>query len=315
MNAPAKTAITIGNFDALHLGHRELIRRARAAVGEQGTVVLLTFDPHPAEALGRGPGPARLTTLEQRIRIAKSLGADVVEPLIPTTDLLSLSPDLFIESLVARYQPSHIVEGHDFCFGANRSGDLDTLRMLGACHGFELIEVDPVEVALSDQSIVHASSSITRWLLDQGRVDDAARVLGRPYAITGAVVRGDQRGRTIGFPTANLKTDQLIPRDGVYAGIAHTPDGAAHRAAIHIGPRKTFDALARTVEVHIIGWQGELPISDEDYGWPIRAELTGFLRDPVKFAGIDELVAQIQRDVHRASTFGSPSTTPAGATA
>ncbi len=238
-----RTAITIGNFDGVHAGHRALVAAARALAGVPGRVVALCFDPHPFSVLRPQLAPARLTTFPQREALLRQAGADAVVRLQPTTEFLALSPEQFIRSLIADYHPSAIVEGPDFHFGAGRKGSPATLAALGEGLGFSVQIVPPVEVVLEDQLTARASSTMVRWLLSVGRVADAARVLGRPHALSGMVRQGQRRGRTIGVPTANLEAEQMLPADGVYAAVATLPDGRRCGAAMNVGTPPTFGAL------------------------------------------------------------------------
>ncbi|MBL8747471.1 MAG: riboflavin biosynthesis protein RibF [Phycisphaerae bacterium] len=302
---PSRTVVTIGNFDGVHLGHAALLREARALAGPEGRVVALVFHPHPISVLRPDQAPATLTTFERRAELLRHLGATEVVRLDPTPELLNLTPDEFIQTVIARHNAAAFVEGQDFRFGRNRAGDVQTLARIAASKNLQISIINPIESTLADQTIVTASSTILRWLIAQGRVADAARVLGRPCEITGVVVRGDQRGRTIGFPTANIDTECLIPADAVYAGAAHLPDGRELPAAIHVGPRATFDNTTRTVEAYILDWRGPLedgwptPAGAQEYGWPIRLTFIAHLRDQAKFEGIRPLVDQINRDVER----------------
>lgn len=267
-----------------------------------GCVVALSFDPHPRSILTPGKGPERLTTFDRRIALLRSCGADVVERLDAASGLLEMSAEDFVASLVERWHPSAIVEGSDFRFGKGRAGDVAVLRGLGARHGFRAEIVDPVPATLTDLTTVEASSTMARWLLRHRRVTDAGRVLGRAYEVEGVVARGDRRGREIGFPTANIETSCMIPGDGVYAGRAMLPDGRWLPAAVHVGPRSTFDNEVRTVEAAIIGWSG--PFEDgwpgsTEYGWSVRVAFDAFLRDQARFEGVEPLVGQIRRDVAR----------------
>lgn len=209
--------------------------------------------------------------------------------------------------IVARYSPRAIVEGSDFHFGRGRSGTIATLRELGMRLGFEAAVVAPVLVGLDDQLLAKASSSLIRWLLRHARVRDAARVLGRPFVLHGHVVQGDRRGRTIGFPTANVSTPCTPPANGIYAGRCELPDGTSFPCAMSIGTRPTFDGQDRRVEVHILlpsarrspGGSGPIPGLPE-YGWPIRVTFDAFLRDEVRFASVNALVDQMHRDCARA---------------
>ncbi len=295
------TVLTIGNFDGVHTGHHAILQRARAAADSAGaTVTALAFHPHPATLLRPTAAPALLTTFEQRNRLLREAGADHVERLEPTPELLARSPADFIDALVERFAPIAIVEGADFRFGSARAGDTNTLRELARDRAFDVHIVEPVDATMSDQHLVRASSTHARWLIERGRMRDAHLLLGRPYALTGQVVQGDQRGRTIGCPTANLTTPNLLPANGVYAGAAHLPNGTTMPAAIHIGPRDTFDQPQRVVEAHILDWQGPDPAAAEpEYDWPLTLDITAWLRDLARFEGVDPLIAQINRDITR----------------
>ncbi len=304
----SRTILTIGNFDGVHLGHAALLREARALAGPTGRVVAIVFHPHPISILRPEQAPAMLTTFGRRVELLRQLGADGVIQLNPTPDVLNLAPESFIDRVIAEHHPIAIVEGADFRFGKGRAGDVQTLARIGQAKGVHVSIIDPVETELTDQTIVTASSTIARWLAAHGRVADTARVLGRPFEVAGTVVRGDRRGREIGFPTANLDTDCLIPADAVYAGAAHLPDGRELPAAIHVGPRATFDNTTRTVEAFILNWRG--PLIDgwagggaQEYGWPLRLTFTAWLRDQAKFDGVASLVEQIKRDVERTESI------------
>lgn len=305
--------ITVGNFDGVHVGHQALLARARGLAGPSGRVVALVFDPHPSAVLRPGAEPARLTAFDHRAALLIASGANEVERLEPTPALLGLSPEEFVRAKVDRFRPAHWVEGEDFHFGKARAGSVRTLEQLGLSLGFNTHVVPPVEAALSDHSLVTASSTITRWLLRHGRVRDAARVLGRPYELRGVVVQGDRRGRSIGFPTANLRCDTLLPAEGVYAGLGFLPDGRALPAAINIGTRPTFEGVGTRAEVHLIAssapsapppW-APLPGIPE-YGWPLRVQLLAWLRDDVRFESVPALIDQIRRDCARALDAVSP---------
>jgi riboflavin kinase/FMN adenylyltransferase len=305
-------AVTVGTFDGVHRGHAALVARARAQVGPAGRVVALVFDPHPLERLRPEKAPARLSTFEQRRAWLAAAGADVVERLEPTDELLSHTPEEFVDWVVARHRPVAWVEGPDFRFGRGRAGDVGLLRGLGPAKGFEALVIDPVEVALTDHTVVTASSTMTRWLLAHGRARDVACVLGRPHTLSGVVVQGDRRGRTIGFPTANIETPCMLPLDGVYAGIARVGGrGGAERhavrefaAGVSVGVRPMFDARP-TIEAHLIGADrdaGSPAIAGlPEYGWSIELELVSFLREQWKFESLDALTAQIRRDCDEAA--------------
>ncbi len=288
--------ITVGNFDGVHAGHQTIVQRARKmADARSAKVVALTFEPHPAALLRPDRQPPSLMTLEARKRALRAAGADEVEVLEPTRDLLALSPEDFVSHLRESHHMVGIVEGHDFRFGKARAGDTDMLSELGKSQGFAVDIVPPIEKPLTDQIVVTVSSSIVRWLVGRGRVADAACCLNRPYALEADVAHGEQRGRQIGVPTANLDAQQidrvLIPADGVYAGLATLPDGSVKPAAISVGVKPTFGRRQLTVEAHLLGHHGDL------YGRRIELSFTRWLRDQMPFRSIDLLKAQLQRDI------------------
>ncbi|VAX42683.1 FMN adenylyltransferase / Riboflavin kinase, partial [hydrothermal vent metagenome] len=277
---PPPCVITVGNFDGVHIGHAALIARARElahTLNAPGGVVVLAFNPHPRSVLHPGQAPASLMSFARRAELLCRVGAGAVHPLDPTDQLLALSPADFIEWVNERYNPIAFVEGPDFHFGCNREGSMETLRALGRERGFAVEAVPVLATALSDHTIVTASSTITRWLIEHGRVRDAWNVLGRPHRLAGTVVRGERRGRDLGFPTANLDTPDLLPVDGVYATLAHTPDGRRYTAALSVGTKPQFHHQpgphARTAEAFLLDAPTEpgkanLPGLPE-YGWDI----------------------------------------------
>lgn len=308
------TAITIGNFDGVHVGHVALVHAARRLAGPNGRVVALAFDPHPLSRLRPGHAPALLSTFEQRAAWLTEAGADSVRQLDPTPELLSLDPESFVRSKIKSYGlapgASWFVEGTDFHFGKGRAGSIATLESLGDALGFGVEVVPPVESALTDHLVVRASSSLVRWLVSQGRVRDASIVLGRAYEIRGRVTRGDQRGRTIGFPTANITTSHLLPADGVYSGLASTPRGEWLHAAVNIGTRPTFGGADRRVEAHLMlpaGGAWAPPPSFPEYDWPITLRLVSWIRDQVRFDSPARLTDQLARDCGRARAALAPS--------
>ncbi len=292
---PGRTVITIGNFDGVHLGHQALFGAASEAAGPGGRVLAMVFDPHPATVLRPQSVPLRLTTLTQRTRLAVEAGVDQVVALDPTAELLGTSPEAFVARVVQRHHPDVVVEGPDFRFGHERRGDVDLLTRLGAEQGFAVIVVPPTQGVLSDHSVVTISSSLVRWLLEHGRVEDAFRLLGRPYEVRGRVMPGDRRGRRLGVPTANVAAETMLPGDGVYFGRATAPDGTWCVAAINIGMRPTFGGGRRTCEVHLL--DVELPL--DEYGWECAVCFEGFLRNEIRFDGANAVKQQIDRDLDR----------------
>lgn len=316
------TAVTIGNFDGAHVGHAALIARARELVGGEGRVVVMGFDPHPRSRLGGGDPPGRLTSWTRRVEILRGLGADAVERLEPTDERLGQDPAAFVAEVAERHRPAVVVEGPDFRFGRGRRGDVGLLRDLGPRHGFALEVVAPVQVTLRDQTVATASSTLARWLIEQGRVRDVAYVLGRPHEIAGAVVPGDRRGRTIGVPTANVAPETMTPAVGVYAGIGVLDDGRCFAAAVNVGSRPTFDGTGVRVEAHLLDVSAEPPNAGaaragdgpawaplpglDEYGWPIRIELVGWVRDEIRFGSVDALREQLRRDCERVRAMIGP---------
>lgn len=302
-------ALTIGNFDGVHLGHRALVERCRSRIGADGKVVALSFHPHPMATLSPKHAPEPIEAFAERANRMMALGVDEVVELNPTPELLGKSPQSFVDELIDEYQPGLIVEGHDFHFGKRRAGTPTVLRELAGLRGVEVEILKPVEVALTDQSIVTASSTITRWLLGNGRVRDAGFVLGRPHELVGEVVRGDRLGRTIGFPTANLATESMLPRDGVYAAMVTLPDGSCVGGAVNVGARPTVQGTHTRAEVHLIEPDGSAlspPEGLDEYGWSMRVALIGWVRDEVKFDSVETLRGQLSRDVRRVAKIVEP---------
>ncbi len=291
------TLVAIGNFDGVHLGHRAVLASARAAAQKRKlALVVLTFDPHPSEVLGRGHH-AVLTPLDRKVELLARLDPEihvVVEPF--TKELSQQSPQTFAADLLrGLLHATIVVVGQNFRFGHQRVGDLALLTQLGAELGFEA----RAESLAGDDAGVYSSSRI-RSAVAAGQIGDAARLLGRPHAVTGTVVRGDGRGRTIGIPTANLEgVKELVPPAGVYAALVDRmlPDGARRlgTAAVNIGVRPTVGA-GFSIEAHVLDWSEDL------YGSTLRLHLVSRLRDEVRFPSLPALVEQIRRDVEATRT-------------
>jgi riboflavin kinase/FMN adenylyltransferase len=288
---PAGVAITIGNYDGVHIGHQAIVRRLREVAGG-GPVAVVTFEPHPLTVLRPELAPPRLTTSESKQRLLRSLGVDHLVILPPGPEVLGLTAEAFWAILRDDVKPSHIVEGPVFNFGKGRGGTVERLCEWAASTPIRMHVEPSAECVLHDRSVVNISSSLIRWLLGQGRVADAARCLGRPYELRGSVVRGFQRGRTIGVPTANLDVgDQMIPADGVYAAEADV-DGTTYAVALSIGNAPTFQKQRYQVEAHLIDFAGDL------YDQQLVLRVTGWVRDQAKFPSIELLKEQIARDLN-----------------
>ena len=285
-------ALTVGNFDGVHLGHAAIVRQVCAAARRFDVpAVAFTFDPHPAVVLRPDAAPTPLTTPARRAELLLDLGIDAV--LVQPTDrpLVSLpAEDFYGEILRSRLRARAIVEGGDFRFGANRAGDMHLLKSLCDRDG---VTLETVPAVLADGLPV--SSSRLRSLVAAGDVRQAALLLTAPYRLTGTVVEGARRGGTIGFPTANLSAiATLLPASGVYAARVTVPDGAYHPAAVHIGPNISFGETRISVEAHLIGYAGML------YGSTLDVDFIERLRDTHRFDSIDALKAQLTADVARA---------------
>lgn len=312
-----RSVVTIGNFDGVHAGHAALVRAALEEASRLGagsgraSVVAMVFDPHPSAVLTPGRGPARLSTFEQRREWLEAMGVDRVVRLEPTAALLAQSPREFLASVVREHGAVAFVEGEDFRFGKGRAGDVRVMRSLGEEMGFGVRVVPAVERELTDQVIVRVSSTLARWLVEQGRTVDVDRLLDRAYEIVGVVERGDRRGRTIGFPTINIATEQLLPGDGVYAGRAVLPDGRECIAAISVGSKPHFRASeggngcrgvsVRVLEAHLLDVaQDEERIAGlAEYGWVVQLRIGAWLREQWRFESLGALVAQLGRDCER----------------
>lgn len=297
-------AVTIGNFDGVHLGHRALLARADAAARRLGgDAVALTFEPHPAVILAPDRAPPRLTTRARKLELLRARGVDVVivEPF--TRELAALSADDFVRAiLVDVLGARHVVVGYDFHYGARRGGTTETLAASGRRHGFEVEVVAPVTVGTEAPS-----SSAIRRLVAAGEVRHAAELLGRPHDVDGVVVRGAGRGRGIGVPTANLEVEgALLPAPGIYAVWASLPGGERVMGAASLGTNPTFGAGAPlTLEVHLLDWDGDL------YGQPLRTSFVHRLRGEERYDSVEALVAQIRRDVDQTRAILTAEDTPA----
>ncbi|XAL99478.1 bifunctional riboflavin kinase/FMN adenylyltransferase [Phycisphaeraceae bacterium D3-23] len=302
-----KNIITVGNFDGVHLGHQAIVRAARERAGpiDGCGVLAVTFDPPPIAVLKPRGAPLQVASLADRERWLRAAGADRVEVLTPDPAMLGLSAQAFIERLVADHGAVGFVEGEDFRFGKGRGGDMAVLRAMGDAHGFAVHTLGRLEAPLSDGTNAPVSSSLVRGLIGRGRVEDTAVCLGRPWEVTGLVVKGEQRGRTINIPTANLDpacyTGLVVPMDGVYAGAATLDDGTLYPAAISVGNKPTFGGQVQTIEAHLVGFTPDNP--DALYGRPMTLRFARWVREQYPFANADELVTQLRRDIDQAQAW------------
>jgi riboflavin kinase / FMN adenylyltransferase len=290
---PNGSTVTVGSFDGVHLGHQavlqEIDRRARAA-GRAS--VLVTFDPHPLEVVNPGAAPPLLTTGPERLEILAQSPLDYVLILRFDRQLAELPPERFVRDvLLERCGVRELVIGHDHGFGRGRSGDVDTLRRLGAREGFDVDVVDPVDFGGQ-----HVSSSRIRRAVAGGDLRSARAMLGRPYGVVGRVGQGERRGRLLGVPTINLSElspRKLLPPDGVYA-VAVEWRGGRVGGMMNQGPRPTFHDSRRLLEAHLFDFEGDL------YDEWVRIEWVERLRDIERFASLEHLKEQLQDDRTRA---------------
>lgn len=286
--------IVPGNLDGVHRGHRALIAAARQrAMGDELRVTAMFFEPHPLEVLLPERAPVRLTMPDRRRAILRGVGADTVVAQRFDRAFAQLAPEEFARRVLVEENGARgVVVGPDFHFGHRRAGDVSMLHELGGQLGFDVVIAEPVR---HGGSVV--SSSRVRELLLEGNVQDAAELLLRVHEAEGLVVRGDERGRALGFPTANLECDPvLLPADGVYAVVARdlTETGAPRLAGVaNLGTRPTFDA-GRAVEVHLFDFAGDL------YGHRLRVGFVSRIRGERRFDGVEALRAQITRDAEAA---------------
>lgn len=300
---PGPTFLTVGNFDGLHRGHQMLLDRLRQnATAQTGMSALLTFHPHPLTVLRPDTPLELLTTPEERLALAGELGLDVgiIQPFTP--ELAQLNPRNFLELLVRHLGLAGLTVGPDFALGRNRTGNLDVLAALGQELGFGLDVVQPVQMAGEE-----VRSYSIRQALRMGEVGRASGMLGRDYSISGTVVDGDRRGRTIGIPTANLRVDveRLLPADGVYATWAWadmTAPSPRLASVTNIGMRPTVGGTERRVECHIFDFPQ--PGQDGDlYGKTMKLAFVQRLRPEQRFENLEALLAQIRQDMAAARSL------------
>lgn len=281
--------VTLGNFDGVHAGHRELLAEAaRAAQARSLKSAVVTFDPHPAMVVAPERKPKRLMTLDQRLAAFKSCGVDLAWVIPFSRSFSELAPEAFLEGLAKALRPVELHVGRAFRFGRDRAGDLSLLRAWAFGHG---CEVKAHALRAPDGGLL--SSTRVREALEAGEADEAAKLLGHPYTLTGIVVEGDRRGRHLGFPTANLAWEQeQLPAAGVYVTeVRGTHFDGPRLGLTNVGEKPTFEGRKLTVETHLPGYKGDL------YGVRLDLSFLHRLRGERKFAGPDALREQIAQDV------------------
>jgi riboflavin kinase/FMN adenylyltransferase len=284
--------LALGNFDGLHRGHLKIIERVRRGAAEHGgTPMAMTFDPHPPRVVRPDKAPPLLMTKTQRLEALHRAGIACVAVVRFTHELSSWEPETFVRTVLAEWlRVSEVWVGANFLFGHGRSGNFSVLRTLGQRYGFRADKIDPVRY----KDFVVSSTRIRR-LVAEARMDEAGALLGHPYYVDGTIVEGQKRGKTIGFPTANMVTDnELIPPHGVYA-TTMTVDGVVHAGMTNIGVRPTFNETDTTIETHLLRYSGDL------YGRRVRLSFVQRLRDERRFDSVEALRAQIEADERRAT--------------
>lgn len=284
--------LTVGVFDGAHRGHQQIIRRLVEGAREKNLpAVVLTFDPHPSKVFGRGE--IKLLTLpNERAEILGKMGVDIVITHPFNREVANITAFDFMQRLKSHIGLDHLILGYDSALGKDREGNIPRLTEIGLELGYAVETVS----AVSDESGVISSTAI-RKLVTVGKIEEAAKLMGRPYCLRGRVIRGDQRGRTIGFPTANLnyEVDKLIPASGIYACWAYLGN-EKHKAAVNIGTNPTFtpDKKIMSVEAYLLDFDRD--IYDKD----LQLEFVTRLRDELKFDSVNALIAQIEEDVEKA---------------
>jgi riboflavin kinase/FMN adenylyltransferase len=302
--------LTIGNFDGVHLGHREIIAAARRAAQAKGTkLAAMTFEPHPVAVLHPEKAPGVLTPLPLKTHLLAKCGVDCLIVLGGTRELLDLQPEDFVSRfLVQGVRPGVVVEGDDFNFGLGRAGNIDTLRSLGSREGFEVSVVGPKRINLSTGQTVKVSSTIIRYMLESGHVVDAGAALGRPYRLAEKIIPGRGIGKKLGFPTLNMqKPSQVIPAEGVYAGFVRVGDtvedalacGETIPAAYSIGQARTYgDDFPLLIEAHLLKENVSASI-----GKYMAMDFVQRIRSQHKFKSPEDLSEQIAKDCDQANTI------------
>ncbi len=295
-----RSVISIGAYDGVHLGHQAVIAEVRRRAAETGArSVVVTFDRHPASVVRPESAPRLLTDLDQKLELLAATGVDATvvvnfDQTQSQEEPMAFAQRVLVDCLCA----SQVVVGDDFHFGRNRGGSVATLRALGAANDFEVEGM--TLVPRTDGPDEPISSTAIRRAMAGGQVELAKRMLGHPFEARGIVRLGDQRGRLLGFPTANVEvaTSTCLPADGVYAGWYFRPDGSRHACAMNLGRRPTFYEHAETslLEAHLIDFAGDL------YDEPARVQFTNFLRSERKFDGIEALKGQLKNDIEHART-------------
>lgn len=292
-NSLPEAVATIGVFDGVHLGHQALVQRVlERAAASSARSACITFSPHPEDVLRPDSEITHLATLRDRTQLLERLGISDVVVFEFTRALSQLSPEEFVDLLLARFRLRELWIGSDFALGRDRTGGPERLAAIGREHLFSVHQFPPVEI---DGEVI--SSSRIRRALAEGHVEEAGRLLGRPYRLTGVVVEGDRRGRTIGFPTANIALGErlAVPRDGIYAArVRISGETDVRPAAVSIGVRPTFGGGRRQIEAYLVDFDADL------YRQEVAVDFVAHLRPELRFDSVEALVAQMNDDVRAA---------------
>lgn len=281
--------MALGTFDGVHIGHQAIIRRTlQQAKQENATSAVFTFSNHPLYVLDAERCPSLITTNQDKVDLISELGIDILFNVPFCTELLQLSPEKFIEKLVTNINLRHVIIGTNFTYGYRGTGTPRLLTAAGEKYGFTVDVVDMVTV----EGVIVSSTAI-RQLVTDGAVKQAAILLGRPVAITGKIIKGDQRGRKLGFPTANMEIRQgfLVPADGVYAVHAYKQDGVKLNGVANVGNNPTFTRQTQRIEVHLLDFDKSI------YGQELRIEFIDRIRGEIAFSDIEQLKKQMQSDI------------------
>ena len=289
--------VTIGSFDGVHIGHKKIFSLvSETAAKQEGEAIVITFTTHPRKILTPATPPRILTTAREKISAIEACGMDHIVMLPFTRELASLSATDFLHNIIFyNFGKSHIVIGYDHAFGHNREGNYEFLKKASRHEGFEVTRVDPMDC---DSKPV--SSSWIRTEIEDGNITLANSLLGREYTLSGLVVKGVGRGKTIGFPTANIvpeDEDKVVPRDGVYAVKVLLGDGKIYDGMLNIGTNPTFSNLERSIEVNILDFKRDI------YNENITIHFVERIRDEIKFSSVDDLVSQLKKDKEASVTI------------
>lgn len=280
--------VALGNFDGIHIGHQALIKKTvEVAKKINGTAALFTFYPHPIKVVEKRKEPFIIQTFKEKVKIAQSLGIETVVCARFTKNFANMHPEDFIKDiLINKLEVKSVCVGHDYTFGRGGKGGIKTLREYANRYGFELSVIPPVKI----DGIIVSSSKIREFLRD-GNIEYANKFLGRPYKISGVVRKGDGRGASLGYPTANIyPKNEIILKNGVYAAYVYV-DSKKYKAAVNVGNNPTFKGVNKHIEVFIMEFNKNI------YSKKIEIEFVDFIRDEKRFRRVDELIARIDKDI------------------